>query len=321
MNLLAILALSVTVFKCIHAGADAQECLGVAVDKDGSETIARLKRLDQYDSNRETKYYLEMGCFYLAQNHAEKYETESIHTKQYDAYYEKCLRAIWPRCSFGHMCRDRHRLVEYSSFKKGKQLGCCGMKSSFVAPQDGFKNPGPGSELVFYHKNKPPMDFKVLAKLPWPHQKDLLAYRDFDIKKLATSEREEQSGTSKVTIETGSVRPKYISFTQLMRWVQTFDLSKYDPVLIKSFRSALNLKYPGIRVSKVHKRGADTSVVPLYDPFVLIRPSSDIAMRYNPGVFELSNQVQAPDSQHSMIIAAFEHQGSTYLLMLSFDIA
>ena len=41
-----------------------------------------LSSIDPYDDNPDTKYYLRLGCSYLAQNHAKKYETESVQEKQ-----------------------------------------------------------------------------------------------------------------------------------------------------------------------------------------------------------------------------------------------
>ena len=48
-----------------------------------------LSNIDPYDDNPDTKYYLDLGCRYLAQNHAKKYETESVQEKQSDAYYRR----------------------------------------------------------------------------------------------------------------------------------------------------------------------------------------------------------------------------------------
>ena len=58
-----------------------------------------LSNIDPYDNNPDTKYYLNLGCNYLAQNHAKKYETESVQKKQNDAYYKDCLHAVWPGSS------------------------------------------------------------------------------------------------------------------------------------------------------------------------------------------------------------------------------
>ena len=59
-----------------------------------------LSNIDPYDDNPDTKYYLDLGCDYLAQNHSKKYETESVQEKQNNAYYRDCLRAVWPGSSF-----------------------------------------------------------------------------------------------------------------------------------------------------------------------------------------------------------------------------
>ena len=58
-----------------------------------------LSSIDPYDDNPDTKYYLDLGCHYLAQNHSKKYETESVQEKQSDAYYTDCLDAVWPGSS------------------------------------------------------------------------------------------------------------------------------------------------------------------------------------------------------------------------------
>ena len=111
---------------------------------------------------------------------------------------------------------------------------------------------------------------------------------------------------------------KSITFADLKRWVQLFDLSRYDPAKLKSFREQLSLEYPGIHLSKIHKLGTRTSVEPLYDPFVLIPPGDTIAFRYDPEVFTFPEKVTS--TRYSTIITDFEHQGSKYCLVLSFDV-
>ena len=97
-----------------------------------------LSNIDQYDDNPDTKYYLDLGCRYLAQNHSKKYETESVQKKQGDAYYTNCLHAVWPGSSFEALPANKCHLKHFGSFKKGDVLTHPDKQPSFVAREDGF---------------------------------------------------------------------------------------------------------------------------------------------------------------------------------------
>ena len=251
-----------------------------------------------YDDNPDTKYYLSLGCGYLAQNHSKKYETESVQEKQSDAYYRDCLRAVWPGSSFEALPASKCHLKVFGSFKKGDVLTYPDKQPSFVAREDGFVLPRTTdySLIVYYHKNKPPMNLDVLSRLQWPHSRDLLSFINTDIKTYSARLRKGRSNQFNATIKLDSKHVKSITFADLKRWVQLFDLSRYDPAKLKSFRKELSLKYPGIHLSKIHKLGTRTSVEPLYDPFVLIPPGATIALRYDPEVFTSSRN----SYQHSI---------------------
>ena len=92
----------------------------------------------QYDDNPDTKYYLDLGCDYLAQNHAKKYETESVQEKQDDAYYRNCLHAVWPGSSFETLPSNECHLKDFDSFRKGDVLTHPDKQPPFVAREDGF---------------------------------------------------------------------------------------------------------------------------------------------------------------------------------------
>ena len=276
--------------------------------------------IDHYDDNPDTKYYLHFGCNYLAQNHAKKYETVSVQEKQRDAHYTNCLGAVWPGSSLEALSSNGCHLKDFCSFAKGDVLTHPDRQPSFVAREDGFVLPRTTNYfwIVYYHKDKHPMNLDVLSRLQWPHSRDLLSFTGTSIGTFSAQLREERSNQSNVIIKLDLKGVKSITFAHLMRWVQCFDLSRYDPARLKSFREQLNLDYPGIYLSKIHKLGAKTNVEPLYHPFVLIPPDTTIAFRYDPGVFIPLEKVTS--TQHSTIITNFGHQGSTYCLVLSFGI-
>ena len=233
---------------------------------------------------------------------------------------EDCLHAVWPGSSFEALPSNECHLKDFGSFKKGDVLTHPDKQPSFVAREDGFVLPRTTdySWILYYHKDKPPMNLDVLSRLQWPHSRDLLSFKDTDIKTLSAQLRKEQSNQFNATIKLDSKHVKSITFADLKRWVQLFDLSRYDPARLKSFREQLSLKYPGIHLSKIHKLGTKTSVEPLYDPFVLIPPGATIALRYDPEVFTFPEKVTS--TRYSTIITDFEHQGSKYCLVLSFDV-
>ena len=279
-----------------------------------------LSNIDHYDDNPDTKYYLRLGCDYLAQNHCKKYETESVQKKQHNAYYTDCLRAVWPGSSFDTLTFQRMPLESYDSFKKGDVLTHPGKQPPFVAHEDGFMlwRTTDYSWIIYYHKNKPPMNLDVISKLQWPHSRDLLSFTSTDIKTFSAQLRKKELNRFDAIIKLDSKHVKSITFADLKRWVQLFDLSKYDSAKLKTFREQLSLEYPGIHLSKIHKLGTKTSVEPLYDPFFLIPPGATIALRYDPDVFTFPETVT--NTRYSTIITDFVHQGSKYCLVLSFDV-
>ena len=187
-----------------------------------------LSSIDPYDDNPDTKYYLNLGCGYLAQNHAKKYETESVQKKQNDAYYTDCLHAVWPGSSFETLPANECHLKDFGSFKKGDVLTHPDKQPSFVAREDGFVLPRTTdySWILYYHKDKPPMNLDVLSRLQWPHSKDLLSFTDTDIKTFSARLRKEQSNQFNATIKLDSKHVKSITFADLKRWVQLFDLEQ-----------------------------------------------------------------------------------------------
>ena len=279
-----------------------------------------LSNIDQYDDNPDTKYYMRLGCIYLAQSHAKKYETESVQKKQGDAYYENCLHAVWPGHSLGTLPASKCHLKAFDSFKKGDVLTHPDRQTPFVAREDGFMllNTTVHSWILYYHKDKPPMNLDVLSRLQWSHSRDLLSFKDTDIRSLSVQLRKGRSTRFNFTIKLDSKHVKSITFVDLKRWVQLFNLNRYDPAKLKSFREQLSSKYPGIHLSKIHKLGTKTNVVPLHGPLVFIPPNATIALRYDPEVFAIPENVTS--TRCSTIITDFEHQGSKYCLVLSFDV-
>ena len=162
------------------------------------------------------------------------------------------------------------------------------------------------------------MNLDVISRLQWPHSRDLLPFTSTDIKTYSAQLRKKELNRFNVTIKLDSKHVKSITFADLKRWVQLFDLSRYDPAKLKLFREQLSLEYPGIHLSKIHKLGTRTNVEPLYDPFSLTPPGATIALRYDPDVFTFPEEVT--NTRYSTIITDFIHQDSKYCLVLSFDV-
>ena len=183
MKLLHTIILSVVVIKCVQASTDILPQSRDAPERDDL-TVAKLRGIDQYDDNPDTRYYLNHGCVYLAQKHAEKYETKLVQEKQDHAYYRDCLRAVWPGHSFATLPAHECRLDALHSFKKGDVLAYPSKQPIMTASEDGFVlfQDTDKTGLILYHKDKPPMNLNVLANLPWPQDKDMLAFRDSRIK-------------------------------------------------------------------------------------------------------------------------------------------
>ena len=280
-----------------------------------------LGAINPYDERPSTKYYLRNCCRCLGYNHSMKYETDSIKDKLMDDHYRSCLHAVWPGYTtrflpVGHECN----LGNYHSFKRGDVLTYKDKQPSLIADEDGFfvqtMNP---PFFVFYHKDKPRMKLDVLEKLPWPRDEDLLAFKDYEIQKGSALERGKQPSLPEANVMLNSKNAKRISFIDFKRWIQLFfDSDKYDPSQLKRFRVALRLEYPNVQLSKIHKLGARTRVVPLCNRLTLIPPNFTIAVRYDPHFHTCLGHVTFP--KHSTIIAVFEQEGSTCCLVLTFDI-
>ena len=187
-----------------------------------------LRIIDPYDGNPDTKYYLDYGCRYLARNHSKKYETESVQQKQNDAYYKNCLHAVWPGSSVETLSSNKCHLNNFDSFGKGDVLAQPDKQPPFVAPNDGFvlRRATDYTRILYYHEDKPPMNLDVLSRLKWPHSRDLLSFRDTEIKTFSARSRKEQSNQRNVNIKIDSKHVKSVTFADLKRWVQSFDLEQ-----------------------------------------------------------------------------------------------
>ena len=212
-----------------------------------------MSNIEPYDDNPDTKYYLDFGCRYLAQNHFQRYETESVQEKQRDAYHKNCLRAVWFGISFVTLPANECRLKTLGSFKKGDVLTHSDKQPPFVAREDGFTHlkTMDYSWIIYYHKDKPPMNLDVLSRLQWPHSRSLLSSKDANIKAFSARLRKRRLNQFNVTIKLDPKHVKSTTFADLKRWMQLFDLNRYDPARLKSFREQLSLKYPGIHLSKM----------------------------------------------------------------------
>ena len=162
------------------------------------------------------------------------------------------------------------------------------------------------------------MNLNVLANLPWPRDKDMLAFRDHRIKGFYASAQIRQPNSSSITIKTGSARQKNISFADLQCWVQTFGLKDYNTAQLEFFRGVLGFVYPDILLREIHKLGARTDVVPPHKPFALIPPNTITAVRYYHKVFTLPENAACP--KYSTIIAEITREGSTHCLLPSSDL-
>ena len=254
-----------------------------------------LSSIDPYDGNPDTKYYLRLGCRYLAQNHSKKYEIESVRKRQEEAYYRNCLHAVWPGSSLEALPSNQCHLKQFGSFAKGDFLTYPDSQPSFVAREDGFMlwRTTDYSWIIYYHKDKPSMNLDVLSRLQWPHSRDLLSFADANVKALSAQARKKRSDQFNATIKLVSKDWKSTTFADFKRWLQLFDLSMYDPAKLKAFRKMLSLKYPSVHLSKIHRLGTKTSVEPLYEPFVPILPGDTIAFRWDPEVLTSSAVARA----------------------------
>ena len=286
-----------------------------------SAASSKLRNINQYDDNPNTKYYLESGCHYLAHKHAEMFETKAVQDKTHVDYYTDCMYSVWPKCTnFPIPVTQYSCLDSFESFKEGDKL-IHDNQSPSMAPKDGFlvHETSGGFFFIFYHKSRPPMKWEVLEKLPWPRDKDLLAFRDSHLQKNTALRRGIPLNTPNVTIKLKSKRQRSISFVNLKNGIKTFfDLSKYSFVQSTSFSSALEKEYPGVNLHTITRLGSSTRVLPLHNPFVLVPPYTIIALRYDPATFTLAERIFF--TKYSTIITVIEDEGLTHCLLLSFDL-
>lgn len=249
------------------------------------------------------------------------FETKAVQNKTCADYYSDCMYSVWPKC--GHLplpVTQYSRLGPFESFKEGDKLTHDNQSPS-MAPKDGFLVHGTsgGSFFIFYHKSRPPIKWKVLEKLPWPRDKDLLAFRDNSLQKSAAPRQGIPLNTPNVIIKLKPKRQRSISFVNLKNGIKTFfDLSKYSFVQSTSFSSALEKEYPGINLHMITRLGSNTRVLPLHDPFVLVPPYTITALRYDPATFTLVEKIFF--TNYSTIITVIEDERLTHCLLLSFDV-
>lgn len=281
-----------------------------------------LDTLDPYDNNRTTKSYLRLGCEYLAGKQAERYESAVIQKKVSNTYSSSCMQMIWPKAWYDLIPIEYKCSLKCSdSFKRGDPLGYREDHSLLLALEDGhvYDRRGHGTLVFYYHRDKPQMKRDVLEKLPWPQDKNLLAYRDFEAQMEADLMRKRQVITPNVMIKLDNDDLKTISFANLKQWIhEFFDLSKYDPTTLIAFKYALNRQFPGIALNKLYRLGSRTRVYPVHNLFTILPPKSHIAAAYDPNTFEIAIPVEYP--KFSTIIAEYEHGESPLCLVLSFDI-
>ena len=286
-----------------------------------SATSSKLRNINQYDGNPNTKYYLESGCHYLAYKHAEMFETKAVQNKTHADYYTDCMYSVWPKCVHLPIPATEYSFLDpFESFKEGDKL-THDNQSPLMAPKDGFLVHGTsgGFFFIFYHKRRPPIRWEVLARLPWPEDKDLLAFRDNRLQKSTALRREIPLNTPNIIIKLKSKRQRSISFVNLKNGIKTFfDLSNYSFVQSTSFSSALEEEYPGVDLHMITRLGSSTRVLPLHNPFVLIPPYTIIALRYDPATFTLVERIFF--TNYSTIITRIEDEGLTHCPMLSFDV-
>jgi hypothetical protein len=285
-------------------------------------THPTLESVDPYNCDREAQVYLHSSCLYLAQEQAKKYESASVQKRIEHDYYYSCLNAIWP----GHLChryalgKNQHCCIEERAFKKGQVLTRRNNQPSLQSFSDGHCfSKAEKLSFIFYAKDKPPMNLDVLKKLPWPEYKDVLAFRNAELKRDATISRSKQQQVPKVNIILDSKNQIYLPFANLKLWVQlAFNLDKYDRNEIERLFGMLKFKAPDVALFSIRKEGTMTHILPLYRPYTLIQPNSIIAYRYNPDI--LSSNDNFSSSRHSTIIAEFFYQGSVHCLVLEFDL-
>lgn len=307
---------------CSDQGATAEMLPFLFFTSLACSAASRLDSIDPYDDSPDTKYYLNLGCNYLAQQQGLKYETRSVQEKLANVFYENCINAVWPGCEVSFLSSEEDsQLKYYCPFKKDDTLAYHDRPQPLKASEDGFLVPQTTDNpfFIFYHENRPPMKLAILKKLSWPQDESLMTVRNRETLKFSTAMRGVRSSHTNFIIKLESKSRGSIPMACLGYWIQAHGFDKYDSLRLRLFKDALEQRYPGIGLSKIHRLGPRTRIVPLHDLFTLIPPGIPIALRYDPETFTLVEMVTI--SKFSTIITEFEHEGSTYCLALSFDIS
>ena len=279
-----------------------------------------LAKINPYDDNPNTKYYLYLGCKLLATKSEDRYDSDKIRKNQYSTYNRDCMLAIWPG---GHFCSIKstsgpsHNI--YSSFKRGEEI-TIDKGTSLIAQEDGFILPGfPNHHLHFYyHRSKHLMNLRLLQKLPWPQDKALMKYRDSGIETGRILSQQRQLDPADVMIKLKN-KSNGIPFVSFIDWIKRFfDMREYDAARLKAFHHILKSEYPGINPFKIHKSGSKTLVTLYHNRFTLIPPDQSIATMYDPEALTIGDSVTI--SEYSTIITDFKKEGSVYCLVLYFKV-
>ena len=283
---------------------------------------SKLDEIDPYSSDPAASGYLYLGCSYWARNQSRRYETESVQRKVEDLQVCSCFWEAWPGCTISLVPEGAkvHHPTN-TSFKRGDPLISRGGCSPLNVFEEGhyFHRVGMKPFFIFYNENKPPMRRDVLKRLPWPKDKDLLAFRNSEIEEFATAALRKQSQVSDAVIILDKQKQSYLPFAQLRPWIRrSFRLDKFNPIEIDRLIATLARDYPDVKVGQVYKTGSMTRVIPRYRPYTLIPPMSFATCKYDPETFSAAKHTVAPT--HSTIIAEFMHQGSLCCILLEFDI-
>lgn len=281
--------------------------------------LSNPENINPYDGDQEAQVYLHLSCRYLAHEQARKYDSEGVQKRiKYD-YYHSCLNTIWPGHTYhSHVLKEGEDIcLKEWSFKKDQPLITRNNQPPFKAPHDGhcFSETG-GLSFLFYAEDKPPMNLDVLKNLSWPKYKDVLAFRNSELKKNAMISRGKQQQMPNVSIILDSKKGEYLPFAKLKDRMQSFKLGKYDHGEIERLQNTLKRDAPNVVLGVIHKEATMTNVLPFHRPYTLIRPNSTIACIYNPN--KLSPNEIASSSRYSTIIAEFTHHGSICCLVLAF---
>ena len=150
--------------------------------------------------------------------------------------------------------------LKEGSFKKDQVLITRNNQPFFIAPSDGHYFDEYGMSLfIFYAEDKPPMKLDVLKRLPWPQYKDVLAFRNSELKKDAMISQGKQQ-IPDVNIILDSRKQNYYPFFLLKPWMQSFKLDKYDPAEIERLKKTLKREAPNVTLFNTQRRSNDKCV-------------------------------------------------------------